>query len=68
MYLFYCHADEPGFRGFSSPIHTDGFEENVAMDIFDDQIEEANQGNFMSYQDIQKNMEKYEQNQQEIVS
>lgn len=37
------------------------------MDIIDEQIEEVNQGDFMSYQDIQKDMERHKQNQQEIV-
>uniref|UniRef100_A0A2S2Q7A7 Condensin-2 complex subunit H2 n=2 Tax=Sipha flava TaxID=143950 RepID=A0A2S2Q7A7_9HEMI len=62
------NGDELGFRGFNSPTSYDGFDENVAMDIIDEQIEEANQGDFLSYQDIQNDMERYKQNQQDIIN
>ncbi|XP_025414197.1 condensin-2 complex subunit H2-like isoform X2 [Sipha flava] len=67
MYVL-VYVDELGFRGFNSPTSYDGFDENVAMDIIDEQIEEANQGDFLSYQDIQNDMERYKQNQQDIIN
>lgn len=67
MYLFYFCTDEPGFRGFSSPIPSDCFDDNVVLDIMDEQ-EEVAKGNFLSYHDIHKDMEIREQEQLDIVS
>lgn len=70
MSTFYVTCvDEPGFRGFESPIHDDNVDDNMdVIDNIDNNDELINNAeNFQQYQQNALDMQRHEQNQLEMV-
>lgn len=65
---FYLCVEEPGFKGFVSPVYNGDVDFNFNDNYDDqDQLLSDNADNFQSYQQNAINMQKHEQNQIEIV-